>query len=260
MTTPRPRSTSSTAAASPSRSWPASSTGPDRASIGSSTRCVPTGSSTSSSNTCRTRRSTTSTPATSILGPMPAGRRQVAPQDQGPQGAAALSFEPLRGAPARPRAGSPPVPEDELPEIPGGPRSADALDPARAKTAELDEIERLQEEALAVKNQIIRANLRLVVSIAKRHVGPEQQLLRAGLRRQHEPDPRRREVRLRPRQQVQHVCLVGDHEELRPHDPRGKLPPRPVRHRPRGDVRGRRRQPDRRARIRVAPSSGCRRP
>jgi RNA polymerase primary sigma factor len=46
------------------------------------------------------------------------------------------------------------------------------LDPTKAKTAELDEIERLQEEALAVKNQIIRANLRLVVSIAKRHVGP----------------------------------------------------------------------------------------
>ena len=46
------------------------------------------------------------------------------------------------------------------------------LDPARARTADLDEIERLQEEALAVKNQIIRANLRLVVSIAKRHVGP----------------------------------------------------------------------------------------
>ena len=40
------------------------------------------------------------------------------------------------------------------------------------KTSVLDEIERLQEEALAVKNQIIRANLRLVVSIAKRHVGP----------------------------------------------------------------------------------------
>lgn len=48
----------------------------------------------------------------------------------------------------------------------------DKLDPVKAKTADLDEVERLQEEALAVKNQIIRANLRLVVSIAKRHVGP----------------------------------------------------------------------------------------
>ena len=46
------------------------------------------------------------------------------------------------------------------------------LDPAKAKTTELDKIEALQEQALAVKNQIIRANLRLVVSIAKRHVGP----------------------------------------------------------------------------------------
>ena len=47
-----------------------------------------------------------------------------------------------------------------------------ALDPARARTADLDRIEQLQEEALAVKNQIIRCNLRLVVSIAKRHVAP----------------------------------------------------------------------------------------
>jgi len=48
----------------------------------------------------------------------------------------------------------------------------EALDPLRCKAAELDEIERLQEEALAVKNQLIRANLRLVVSIAKKRVGP----------------------------------------------------------------------------------------
>ena len=33
---------------------------------------------------------------------------------------------------------------------------------------------RLYEEIVDTKNQIIRANLRLVVSIAKRHVGPTQ--------------------------------------------------------------------------------------
>ena len=54
----------------------------------------------------------------------------------------------------------------------GANKIREGLDPARAKTSDIDEIERLQEEALAVKNQIIRANLRLVVSIAKRHVGP----------------------------------------------------------------------------------------
>jgi RNA polymerase primary sigma factor len=51
-------------------------------------------------------------------------------------------------------------------------RLRDSVDPAKARTSDLDEVERLQDEALAVKNQIISANLRLVVSIAKRHVGP----------------------------------------------------------------------------------------
>ena len=46
------------------------------------------------------------------------------------------------------------------------------VDVGSARTSDLDLIERLQAEALAVKNQIIRSNLRLVVSIAKRHVGP----------------------------------------------------------------------------------------
>ena len=45
------------------------------------------------------------------------------------------------------------------------------LDPAQARTAVMDQIERYYDEAVATKNQIIRANLRLVVSIAKRHVG-----------------------------------------------------------------------------------------
>jgi RNA polymerase primary sigma factor/RNA polymerase sigma factor len=45
------------------------------------------------------------------------------------------------------------------------------LDPARAKSSLMDEIEALYDAAVAMKNQIVRANLRLVVSIAKRHVG-----------------------------------------------------------------------------------------
>ncbi|HEX3871441.1 MAG TPA: sigma-70 family RNA polymerase sigma factor [Pirellulales bacterium] len=48
----------------------------------------------------------------------------------------------------------------------------EGLDPARARSTDMDTIERLYEEAVAMKNQIIRSNLRLVVSIAKRHVGP----------------------------------------------------------------------------------------
>jgi len=48
------------------------------------------------------------------------------------------------------------------------------LDPLKARAKDLDEIERLLGESLAVKNQIIRANLRLVVSIAKRRIGPNR--------------------------------------------------------------------------------------
>jgi RNA polymerase primary sigma factor len=47
----------------------------------------------------------------------------------------------------------------------------DQVDPARARATDLDEIDRLLEQAVAVKNRIIRSNLRLVVSIAKRHIG-----------------------------------------------------------------------------------------
>lgn len=46
------------------------------------------------------------------------------------------------------------------------------LDPAHPRTELMDEIERLYEQAVATKNEIVSANLRLVVSIAKRHVGP----------------------------------------------------------------------------------------
>jgi RNA polymerase primary sigma factor/RNA polymerase sigma factor len=47
----------------------------------------------------------------------------------------------------------------------------DELDPAHAKSSLMDQIEKFYDQAVATKNQIVRANLRLVVSIAKRHVG-----------------------------------------------------------------------------------------
>jgi RNA polymerase primary sigma factor len=47
----------------------------------------------------------------------------------------------------------------------------DELDLAHPKHGLMEQIETLYEQILETKNQIIRANLRLVVSIAKRHVG-----------------------------------------------------------------------------------------
>jgi RNA polymerase primary sigma factor/RNA polymerase sigma factor len=48
------------------------------------------------------------------------------------------------------------------------------LDLAQPKASLMDEIEKLQHQGVATKNDIARANLRLVVSIAKRHVTPDQ--------------------------------------------------------------------------------------
>jgi RNA polymerase primary sigma factor len=48
------------------------------------------------------------------------------------------------------------------------------INPTRAEAADLDLIEALQREALAVNNQIVRANLRLVVSLVKKLSRPNQ--------------------------------------------------------------------------------------
>jgi len=46
------------------------------------------------------------------------------------------------------------------------------IDPSRPKSADLDELENLLDEAVEVKNFLIRSNLRLVVSIAKKRLQP----------------------------------------------------------------------------------------
>lgn len=52
----------------------------------------------------------------------------------------------------------------------------DELDPKQPSSRKMDEIERLYEQAVDTKNQIIRANLRLVVSIAKKYVSEQDGL------------------------------------------------------------------------------------
>jgi len=51
-------------------------------------------------------------------------------------------------------------------------RLREQLDPERPNARLMDQIEKLYEEIVELKNRIVRANLRLVVSIAKRRVSP----------------------------------------------------------------------------------------
>jgi RNA polymerase primary sigma factor len=53
-------------------------------------------------------------------------------------------------------------------------RLRSALNPTNATAADLDHVEALLTEGFAVKNQIIRANLRLVVSLVKKLRSPNE--------------------------------------------------------------------------------------
>jgi RNA polymerase primary sigma factor len=55
-------------------------------------------------------------------------------------------------------------------------RLRDQLDVSRAKSRVMDRIERSLDESVEVKNLLIRSNLRLVVSIAKKHMNPSGNL------------------------------------------------------------------------------------
>jgi RNA polymerase primary sigma factor len=46
------------------------------------------------------------------------------------------------------------------------------IDPVKARSTDLDDVEDLQKKAQTLKDRLVRANMRLVASIAKRHAGP----------------------------------------------------------------------------------------
>jgi RNA polymerase sigma factor (sigma-70 family) len=48
------------------------------------------------------------------------------------------------------------------------------IDPAKARTQDLDRLEELMQRAQAIKDQLVSANMRLVASIAKRHSGQSE--------------------------------------------------------------------------------------
>ena len=114
----------------------------------------------------------------------------------------------------------------------------EAINPSRARSADLDRVEELLREAGSIRNRIIRSYLGLVVSIVRKSTGPCQDFLDLVSEGNVSLIQASERIRLHARYPVQHVCDPGDHQRLCPANSQGSPPQRPVRHRLRGAVAG----------------------
>ena len=175
-----------------------------------------------------------------ILGP--AGQRSPDEEVASAQRHAAVSRQPVRGAAVDAGTGGAPLSQDELPQVPCAKAPRDArFGPAQGPP---DGSDRKAVRGIGFdQDQIIRANLRLVVSIAKRYVCPAVEFYdlvsdgNMSLMRAAEKFERL------TRQPVQHLRQLGDHEQLRPHHLGRDPSPGPFLHQSRGDLQHRRGRP-----------------
>ena len=123
-------------------------------------------------------------------------------------------------------------------------RARAGLDPDRPGRADMEEFERLRAAAVTVKQRIVRANLRLVVAVARRYRGRADELAElvsignlALIRAVDKFDF--------AGAQVQHLCHLGDPQRPGPGDPQRRPPPRTARPRAPGGLHGHRRHPRR---------------
>jgi len=114
---------------------------------------------------------------------------------------------PLLLASARARS----VPEIQLPQVPvcSGPAESSAAVRPRAQLAAMESV-----KAIDTKNDIIRANLRLVVSVARKHLRPGRNMMEL-ISDGNITLMRAVEASHPTRLSLQHLCDVGPHERLR---------------------------------------------